>query len=160
MNELFQTIPKLLDEFGNKHELRAAFVFAAWRKTAGASLSKHTVPLRLSGKQLVIGVSDKMWKRHLELLSGQMIYKLNSSLKQEAVSFIEFRIDPDAVEFGRAKLVRKFISDKEFEEMALEKVTPALRKSADSIKDDNLRYQFLLAAGGSLARREKLKQNT
>ena len=45
----------------------------------------------------------------------------------------------------------------ELEEIALEEVTPKMRRAADAIKDDNLRYQFLLAAGSCLARKKKLK---
>jgi hypothetical protein len=160
MNELFRTIPKLLKEFDDKPELREAFVFAAWRKIAGQSLLEHTVPLRFHGKHLIIAVADKMWKRHLELLSGQMIYSLNSSLNQEVVTFIEFRIDEEIVNLEKSEIVRSNLSDEAFKELALEKITPKLRKSADSIKDDNLRYQFLLAAGSCLARKEKMKSNS
>jgi len=35
--------------------------------------------------------------------------------------------------------------------------TPKHKRSADAIKDDNLRYQFLLAAGGCLARKKNMK---
>jgi len=48
------------------------------------------------------------------------------------------------------------ISSAEMEEIALEEVTPKLRVAADAIKDDNLRYQFLLAAGSCLARKKKM----
>jgi hypothetical protein len=157
MNELFRAMPKLLTEFNDKPELREAFVFAAWRKIAGQSLLDHAVPFRFYGKQLVIAVADKMWKRHLELLSGQMIYSLNSSLNQEVVKFIEFRIDEETVNHARSKISRSNLSDDAIKDIALQKITPKLRKSADSIKDDKLRYQFLLAAGSCLARKERLK---
>jgi hypothetical protein len=32
-----------------------------------------------------------------------------------------------------------------------------MRHAADSIKDENLRYQFLLAAGSCLARKKNMK---
>lgn len=157
MNELFRAIPNLLDEFGDNPELREALVFAAWKRIAGESLNQHTVPFRLFGKHLVIAVADLMWKRHLELLSQQMIYKLNAAMNQELVTFIEFRIDEDTVKTERSKIAPKEISEEEFRELALENITPALRHSADSIKDDNMRYLFLLAAGSCLARKKKLE---
>jgi hypothetical protein len=46
----------------------------------------------------------------------------------------------------------------ELREIALEQVTPNLRIAADAIKDDNLRYQFLLAAGSALAQKKRLEK--
>ncbi|MDQ3181724.1 MAG: DUF721 domain-containing protein [Acidobacteriota bacterium] len=158
MNELFRALPKLLKEFDDNEELREAVTLAAWRKIAGEALRKHAVPFRLFKKHLVVAVRDKMWKRHLEMLSGQMIFKLNSVLGQAVVTFIEFRIDEETVLRETKTEQTATISDEELKEIALEKVTPKLRHSADAIKDDNLRYQFLLAAGSCLARKERMKK--
>jgi predicted nucleic acid-binding Zn ribbon protein len=157
MEALFRALPKLLKEFEDTEEVREAVVFAAWRSIAGESLSEHTVPFRLFNKHLIIHVADKMWKRHLETLSGQMIFKLNSALGQAIVTFIEFRVDEETLRAERAKHHKTQMTEEERREIALEEVTPNLRRSADAIKDDNLRYQFLLAAGSCLARKEKMK---
>lgn len=157
MQDLFRALPKLLKEFEDAEEVREAVVFAAWQRVAGESLSEHTVPFRLFNKHLIIAVADKMWKRHLETLSGQMIFKLNSILGQAIVTFIEFRIDEATLAAERAKHPKNTMTDEEQREAALEEVTPKLRHSADAIKDDNLRYQFLLAAGSCLARKKKMK---
>lgn len=157
MNELFPTLPKLLKEFDDNEELREAVVFAAWRRIAGEALQKHAVPFRLHNKHLIVAVRDKMWKRHLEMLSGQMIFKLNSVLSQAAVTFIEFRIDEATLAQQIKKSRGTDLSDEELEEIALDKITAKLRSSAGAIKDDNLRYQFLLAAGSCLSRRDKMK---
>jgi hypothetical protein len=98
-----------------------------------------------------------MWKRHLETLSGQMIFKLNSVLGQAVVTFIEFRVDEAMLETERAKHQKSELTDEQQIEIALGEVTPQMRHSADAIKDDNLRYQFLLAAGSCLARKKKMK---
>lgn len=158
MQDLFRALPKLLKEFEDTEEIREAVAFAAWRRIAGESLCEHTVPFRLFNKHLIIAVADKMWKRHLESLSGQMIFKINSVLGQAVVTFIEFRIDEATVEAERAKHRKNLMSDEEQREIALEAVTPKLRHSADAIEDDNLRYQFLLAAGSCLARKERMKK--
>jgi hypothetical protein len=156
MNELFRALPKLLKEFEETKEIREAVAFAAWRKIAGDALHEHAIPICLYDKHLIVAVADKTWKRHLESLSGQMIFKLNSALGQAIVTFIEFRIDEETVRNERAKTRKKQISDEEQREIALEEVTSKLRVSADVIKDDNLRYQFLLAAGSCLARKKKM----
>ena len=158
MQDLFRSLPKLLKEFEDTEEVREAVVFAAWRRVAGESLSEHTVPFRLYNKHFIVAVADKMWKRHLESLSGQMIFKLNSMLGQAVVTFIEFRVEEETLRAERAKHHKNHLSDEQLREIALDEVTPKLRHSADAIKDDNLRYQFLLAAGSCLARKEKMKK--
>ncbi|MCY7345005.1 MAG: DUF721 domain-containing protein [Pyrinomonadaceae bacterium] len=157
MQELFRALPKLLKEFEDTEEVREAVVFAAWRKIAGESLSEHTVPFRLMKKHLIVAVADKMWKRHLESLSGQMIFKLNSVLGQAIVTFIEFRIEAATLAAERAAHRKNQLTDEQRREIALDEITPKLRRSADAIKDDNLRYQFLLAAGSCLARKKRMK---
>jgi hypothetical protein len=156
MEDLFRALPKLLREFEDTQEIREAVALAAWRRVAGASLCEHAVPFRLYNKHLIVAVANNTWKRHLEHLSGQMIFKLNSMLGQAVVTFIEFRVDEETVLEERAKNKISTVSAEELEEIALEEVTPNLRGAADAIKDDNLRYQFLLAAGSCLARKKKL----
>lgn len=157
MNELFRALPALLQQFDENESVREAVAFAAWRRIAGESLRPHAVPLRLYQKHLIIAVSSETWKKHLEHLSGQMIFKLNSALGRAVVTFIEFRVDEQTIEEERAKNRANELSAAELEEIALEEVTPKMRRAADAIKDDHLRYQFLLAAGSCLARKKKMK---
>lgn len=160
MDDLFRALPALLKDFEDNETLREAVIFAAWKRTAGESLCEHTVPFRLYKKHLIIAVASEMWKRHLESLSGQMIFKINSLMKQAAVTFIEFRVDEKTVEAEKSKKTSNVLSVAEFEDMALDEVTTNLRHSADAIADENLRYQFLLAAGSCLARKKNmLKKN-
>lgn len=157
MEDLFKSLPELLNQFDGDERLWEAIVFATWRRTVGKSLCEHTSPLQLIEKKLVVAVSDKMWKRHLESLAGQMVFKLNSNLRQAAVTFIEFRIDETAAVKDRKSKCASILSDSELEEIALEEITADLRRSADSIEDDELRYQFLLAAGSCLAHKKRVK---
>ena len=157
MEDLFRALPGLLKEFEDTEEIREAVAFAAWRKAAGESLCEHAVPLRLYNKHLIVAVANNTWKKHLEHLSGQMIFKLNSLLGQAVVTYIEFRADEKTVLEERAKNKVPTVSAEELAELALEEVTPKLRGAADAIKDDNLRYQFLLAAGSCLARKKRIK---
>ncbi|CAN5866235.1 hypothetical protein BH20ACI4_BH20ACI4_16560 [soil metagenome] len=156
MEDLFRALPALLKEFDENETLREAVVFAAWQKAAGKSLAQHAVPFRLYQKHLVIAVANEMWKRHLESLSGQMIFQLNSLLRQAAVTYIEFRVDEKTVGGAKRKNSKNYLSPEQLEEKALDEVSINLRNSADAIEDDNLRYQFLLAAGSCLARKKIL----
>ena len=136
--------------------MREAFIFAAWRKIAGETLRERAVPHRLFKKHLVIAVMSDTWKKHLEHLSGQMIFKINSILGSAVVTYIEFRIDEKAVLEDRAKHQKPIVSNENIKEKAMDEVTPKLRHSADAIKDEHLRYQFLLAAGSCLVRKKKM----
>ncbi|MGI8555516.1 MAG: DUF721 domain-containing protein [Pyrinomonadaceae bacterium] len=156
MNELFRALPALLNEMGDNEKVREAVIFAAWRRIAGEGLREKAVALRLYQKRLIVAVESEMWRRHLESLSGQMIFKINSALGQALVTFIEFRVDEETIHAARAKNRTNLMSDEELREIALEQVTPKLRRAADAIKDDNLRYQFLLAAGSTLARKKSV----
>ena len=103
MEDLVRALPALLKEFEENETVREAVVFAVWRRAAGESLRGHAVPVRLFQKHLIVAVTSETWKKHLEHLSGQMIFKLNSALKQAAVTFIEFRVDEETVLQERAK---------------------------------------------------------
>ena len=158
MNELFRALPALLKEFEDNQEVREAVTFAAWRKIAGETLRDRAVPHRLFKKHLVVAVMSDTWKKHLEHLSGQMIFKLNSLLGSAVVTYIEFRVDEQSVLNDRAKHKNPIISNENIGEKGLGEVTPKLRHSADAIKDDHLRYQFLKAAGSCLARKKILNE--
>jgi hypothetical protein len=157
MNELFRALPALLKQLDDNESVRQAVVFAAWRRIAGEGLREHAVPLRLYQKHLIVAVASEMWKKHLEHLSGQMIFKLNSALEQPLVTFIEFRVDEETVRQERLKNPKSQLNQEKLREIALEEVTPQMRRAADAIKDENLRYQFLLAAGSCLARKKNMK---
>lgn len=158
MNELFRALPALLKEFDDNDEMREAVVFAAWRRVAGETLRERAVPIRLYKKHLIIAVMSETWKKHLQQLSGQMIFKINSVLGSAIVTFIEFRVDDEMVMDERAKNKKTAVSDSQMQENALNEVTAKMRRSADAIKDDHLRYQFLLAAGSCLARKKHLNE--
>ena len=98
MEQLFSTIPAVLNGLGPNAEADVAIAFAAWRRCAGEQLSSRTAPIELTAKRLVVAVADKTWQRHLEELSPQMLVKLNDMLGQSVIRFIEFRVDPAALQ--------------------------------------------------------------
>ncbi len=158
MQDLFKLLPKLMEQFEDSDEVREAVVFAAWKRAAGDSLSSHTAAIEVIDKRLLVAVKDETWKRHLESLAGQMIFKLNSILGQAAVTFIDFRVDEDLIIKDSQSLVEESVSEEERKELALKEVSSNLRTSADSIADEELRNQFLLAAGSCLARKKRLAE--
>lgn len=160
MEDLFRALPALLKQFDDNEPLRESVIFAAWRKIAGDGLRGHAVPFQLDQKRLIVAVENDRWQKYLKDLSGQMIFKVNSVLGQAMVTYIDFQVNQAAVEKEREKSGRTKIDYEKEREAALEQITPKMRRAADAIKDDDLRYQFLLTAGTLLARKENLKKKS
>jgi hypothetical protein len=157
MKSIFQTLPAMLRQEGKAEELNEALVFAAWRRIVGGELRQRAVPFRLFQKHLIVAVDDETWKKHLESLSGQMLFKLNATLGRPTVTFIEFRVDSKTVEVEREKLYRDEQSRLERERQAMKNVPQTLSAVAEKIEDEDLRRNFLLAAGSCLARKNNSK---
>ncbi|MFT3745011.1 MAG: DUF721 domain-containing protein [Pyrinomonadaceae bacterium] len=147
MEQLFGAIPTVVQGLEQHEKLDEAVVFAAWSRSVGEMLNERTVPVEFAGKRLVIAVTDKTWQRHLEELSPQMIVKMNSSLGQGTVRYIEFQIDEKTVRKSRTKNVSE-------RHDASKILTPGLKRAALAIADEALRETFLDAAGNYLARQK------
>src|SRR5918911_1752111 len=104
MDDLFQALPKILHAAGESEEVSEAAAFAAWRRVAGEALRGSAVPFRLYRKTLVVSVPDATWRKQLEQMSPQLLFRLNSLLGQAVVTYVEFRVDPQTVNGERARL--------------------------------------------------------
>ena len=152
MDELIHALPKLLRAAGEAEEVAEAAAFVAWRRVAGEALRTSAVPFRLYRKTLVVAVPDVTWRRQLEEVARQLIFRLNSILGQPLVTYIEFRVDPQTVGEERARLRHPDPFAPAAEEAAYARAAE-LRAAADAIHDEELRRRFLLAAGSCLNRK-------
>lgn len=146
MDAFFRTLPGIFEAIEASDEVRQAFVFAAWKRVAGAQLAERTAPVAVDGKRLVIAVADRMWKRNLETLASQLLFRLNAVLGRPIVDFIEFRIDPAHAELT----IDDMVPEKPYERREL---PSEIFESAASIKDDQLRKAVLNAAANCLSRK-------
>lgn len=151
MDELFKALPQLLRAAGESQEVSEAAAFAAWRRVAGEAMRGSAVPFRLYNKTLVIAVPDVTWRKQLEQVSPQLIFRLNSVLGQALVTYVEFRVDPQTVGRQREQMRRTQYERLVEEENALRRATK-LDDAASAIHDDDLRRRFLLAAGSCMNR--------
>jgi hypothetical protein len=151
MDELFKALPQLLRAAGESEEVSEAVAFAAWRRVAGEAMRGNAVPFRLYKKTLVVAVPDVTWRKQLEHVSPQLIFRLNSLLGQALVTYVEFRVDPQTVGRERARARRTQYERLVEEESALRRAEE-LDDAADAIHDDDLRRRFLLAAGSCMNR--------
>ncbi|HWS53340.1 MAG TPA: DUF721 domain-containing protein [Pyrinomonadaceae bacterium] len=151
MDDLIQALPKLLRAAGEAEEVAEAAAFVAWRRVAGEALRGCAVPFRLYRKTLVVAVPDATWRRQLEAVSGQLIFRLNSLLGQALVTFVEFRVDPQTVAAERERAQASARDPQAAEESAYARAGE-LRAAAAAIHDEDLRRRFLLAAGSCMNR--------
>src|SRR5688500_14166494 len=154
MEDLLQALPKLIRAAGESEEVLEAASFAAWRRVAGEALRGCAVPFRLYRKTLVVSVPDSTWRKQLEQVAPQLVFRLNSLLGQAVVTYVEFRVDPQTVRAERARLRSNAYERLTQEEAALDRAAD-LDVAAHAIHDDELRRRFLLAAGSCLNRRNE-----
>jgi hypothetical protein len=147
MESLLKLLPMMIRLSGDNEEVREQAAFAAWRAAAGKGIASACVPFRLYRKQLIVAVLDHTWKKQLEKLAGEYLFRINSLLGAPLVTFIEFRVDRDYVLRSRKGDARP-VEFHHTEELARE-----LQSSASEIKDPELRELFLRTAAKSLERK-------
>lgn len=141
---------------GSPEEVIEATTVAAWKHVVGSSLLNHAVPFRLYKKTLVVSVTDAVWQKQMQALSGQLLFRLNSLLGQAAVTSIKFRIDPGSVEEASGN--RGFPTPGAKEGQDGQEPAPAeIVIAAASIRDPDLRRSFLRAASSCVKRLEKVQ---
>lgn len=147
MNSLLKLLPTMIRLSGDNEEVREQAVFAAWRVAAGDKIAHNAIPFQLQQKHLVIAVLDPTWKKQMEAVSGEYLFRINSLLGGAFVTFIEFRVNRKFVSMNQPADARpiEFTHTRELED--------ELKSSAEGIKDDALREKFLRAAAKCLERR-------
>jgi len=151
MDNLIKTLPRILQAAGDSPEVAEAACMAAWKHAAGDGLRDHAVPLGLRRKSLVVGVADTTWQKQLQSLSGQLLFRLNSILGQPLVTYVDFRVDPNAVANARGPQYANRTS----RELDPATVSVELITAAAEIKDKDLRRAFLGAAMSCINRLDK-----
>ena len=148
MDRLIKTLPAILKASGAPEEVAEAACIAAWKHAVGDGLSSHAVPVHLQNSTLVIAVADNIWKKQLEHMRGQLLFRLNSVLGQALVKSIELRVDPKRTELARAKPATGTDKDMDYQ------VPAELLTAAATIEDVDLRRAFLGAATSCVKRLE------
>jgi hypothetical protein len=155
MEDLIRSLPNLLRASGDAKEVCEAVALVAWRRVAGEGLRGQAVPFHLYGKTLVVAVADTTWKKQLEAVSGELLFRLNSLLGQPIVTYIEFRVDLKTVRAERAAR-KSLIADNEQDELrAIQNASGEVSNAALAILDEQLRQRFLVAAGSCIERTEE-----
>jgi hypothetical protein len=146
MNQLIKSLPTILRAAGDSEEVAEAAAIAAWKHAAGDGLKGHAVPVKLENRTLTVAVADAIWQKQLNLMRGQLLFRVNTILGQPLVSTIEFVID--------SKLAHAQAEQEKPEEEPLDNEVPLeLWSAANAIHDKELRKSFLKTALLSLKRK-------
>ena len=148
MERLINTLPAILKASGAPEEVAEAACIAAWKHAVGDGLSSHAIPVQLQNGTLVVVVADNIWKKQLEQMRGQLLFRLNSVLGQALVKSIELRVDPKRIELARATPAARG------KDKANYQVPAELLTAAAAIEDVDLRRAFLGAATSCVKRLE------
>ena len=143
MFDIFRSLPAALDDLPENPEIRQALVFAAWERIAGSDVAERTCPTGLRDATLLVAAENLVWRRQLEDLAPQLIFKLNSALGAGVVRFIEFSVDQKLVQHSR----RRDESAEPDDQTALAALPVEILMAAEKIEDTGMRRLFLLAAG-------------
>ncbi|HMQ04820.1 MAG TPA: DciA family protein [Pyrinomonadaceae bacterium] len=155
MEELIKSFPAVMKEVADDDRAYEPLVFAAWRRCIEGPMAEHVVPIRFDEGRVIAAVSNITWQRHLLDLAPALVAKLNGSIGQPIVRFIEFRIDDAAVSLHRAKA--KETKRERTDEISREDhLWPELDAAAEEIADPDLRELFRSAAAGTMARRRRM----
>ena len=149
MERFIKSLPAILKASGAPQEVAEVACITAWKHAVGEGLSSHAVPVHLQNSTLVIAVADNIWKKQLEHMRGQLLFKLNSVLGQALVKSIELRVDPQKIELARAKTLVTSRDKKSDHPVPAELLT-----AAAAIEDADLRRAFLGAATSCVRRQE------
>jgi predicted nucleic acid-binding Zn ribbon protein len=150
MDKLIKSLPAILKASGASEKVAEAASIGAWKHAVGEGLSSRAVPVQLQGTTLVVVVEDALWKKQLEQMRGQFLFRLNSVLGQALVKSIEFRIDPKRLAQLRGPEDR---ASKDKERQAYS-IPAELLAAAAGIENVKLRRAFLGAASSCVRRLE------
>lgn len=152
MDRLIKTLPAILKASGAAPEVAEAACIAAWRHAVGQGLSEHAAAVQVQNQTLVVAVADDIWKRQLEQMRGQLLFKLNSVLGQPLVKFIELRVDPKRIDATRS--TRGTSATSPDAANTSRPIPIELLTAAAGIEDAQLRRAFLGAATSCVNRLE------
>jgi predicted nucleic acid-binding Zn ribbon protein len=150
MDKLIKTMPAILKASGASEEVAEAACIAAWRHAVGEGLNSHAVPIQLQNQLLVVVVADNIWKKQLEQMRSQLLFRVNSVLGQALVKSVEFRVDPNTLAKARGPQEGASKGKRLDDKIPVELVS-----AAAGIKDVELRRAFLGAATSCVRRLEE-----
>jgi len=84
-------IGNIIENLNIRNKLNISNIFSQWEKIVGAEIYKKAKHQKIARGILYISVTTSTWANELNLMSGQLIEKINSFIGEEVVKSIRFR---------------------------------------------------------------------
>lgn len=93
MDPFKDVLKKVISDLEKKEE-KESDIIAAWENAAGKKAAKHTKPVFLKKKKLIIIVSDSTWLYKLTLEKDMLIKKFNRNIDgvKKKIKELQFRV--------------------------------------------------------------------
>jgi hypothetical protein len=92
MKPVTSYLPAFLREAARDEAAAFLCLCEFWPRIVGEELARKTSPLRLSRKQLVLGVGSESWQRELAEIRAMLIHSINAFWRRELVERITFSV--------------------------------------------------------------------
>ncbi|MCG9480008.1 MAG: DUF721 domain-containing protein [Actinomycetia bacterium] len=86
-------IDEVVGQLNIGHRLKVSGIFNHWKDIVGSQISKKSKPQRLKNGTLYVSVTSSTWANELDLMSQQLIEKINQYAGCEVVEQIRFKAD-------------------------------------------------------------------
>ncbi len=91
MERFGESLDRYLGNSGLKIQLEKHFFLNTWYNVVGYHISRHTRPVTIREKKLIIEVKDSAWLHHLTLLKPKIIEDFNQAAGETVIEDIRFR---------------------------------------------------------------------
>src|SRR5215831_13856105 len=97
MDSILKLMPEILRLSGNQEEVCEKAVCTTWNLLVGEQVRRNSAPYKLFKKTLFVAAKDATWRKQLEQMSGQILFRLNSTLGAPYVTSLQFRTNAGLV---------------------------------------------------------------
>ncbi len=91
IEDIGSIIKDVVKSSGMKSNLNISNIFNRWKEIVGDEICKKAKPFRITRGILYVSVATSTWANELNLMSDQLIKKINSFIGEEVVKGIRFR---------------------------------------------------------------------
>ncbi len=91
MERFGESLDRYLGNTGLKIQLEKHFFLNTWYNVVGHHIARHTRPVAIREKKLIIAVKDSAWLHHLTFLKMKIIEDFNRAAGEKVIEDIRFR---------------------------------------------------------------------
>jgi len=91
IKDIGSIISDVIKDLSLKNKLSVSNIFNHWEEIVGTEISRKAKPKKINRNTLFISVTNSTWANELNLMSNQLINKINLFIGEEVVKNIKFK---------------------------------------------------------------------